>query len=197
MKSTKDLEYQIFTCILLNNKVLDNYVFDEKYFRFKNVLNYFKEVYVKYGAVDINILNTDGRMKNAAEVVVELLQNEVSWRNVSGYYKQLKETYRENEIERLNNELKSRVINYEQYKQSFYELTLDDYDEEELLKPCDISNTITVEREYTYIDELDYLLKGLEYGKLNLFSGITNHGKTTLMIQLAKNFIKRHKKVFY
>lgn len=197
MKNTKDLEYQIFTCMLLNNKVLDNSVFDEKYFRFKNVLNYFKEVYRKYGAIDTSILITDGKMKNVAETIVELMEYEVSWRNINSYYKQLKEMFRENEIEKINDQLKSKAIDYEQYKQAFYELTLDDYDEEELLKPSNISNSIAVEREYTYIDELDYLLKGLEYGKLNLFSGITNHGKTTLMIQLAKNFIKRHKKVFY
>ena len=55
----------------------------------------------------------------------------------------------------------------------------------------------TVEREYTNIVGLDYLLKGIEYGKLSLWSGITNHGKTTLMIQFAKECIKNAKKIFY
>lgn len=54
-----------------------------------------------------------------------------------------------------------------------------------------------IEREYTNIKGLDYLLKGIEYGKLSLWSGITNHGKTTLMIQFAKECIKEAKKIFY
>lgn len=54
-----------------------------------------------------------------------------------------------------------------------------------------------IEREYTNINGLDYLLKGIEYGKLSLWSGITNHGKTTLMTQIAKECIKNAKKIFY
>ena len=54
-----------------------------------------------------------------------------------------------------------------------------------------------VEREYTNIVGLDYLLKGIEYGKLSLWSGITNHGKTTLMTQFAKECIWNAKKIFY
>lgn len=86
---------------------------------------------------------------------------------------------------------------YNEFTKKMFELTNDDFDDEELLKPNQIKNEIVVQREYTEIDELDYLLKGIEYGKLSLFSGITNHGKTTLMIQFAKNFIRQHKKIFY
>ena len=79
----------------------------------------------------------------------------------------------------------------------FYINKEDDFDEDEILTIDNIKESEKVEREYTRINELDYLLKGIEYGKLSLWSGITNHGKTTLMIQFAKECIKRHKKLFY
>ena len=78
-----------------------------------------------------------------------------------------------------------------------FELTKDDFDDEELLTLDKINNLTEIEREYTEIRELDYLIKGLEYGRMNLWSGITNHGKTTLMIQIAKECLKKHKKIFY
>ena len=40
-------------------------------------------------------------------------------------------------------------------------------------------------------------LKGIEYGRISLWSGITNHGKTTLMTQFAKELLKSGKKIFY
>lgn len=53
------------------------------------------------------------------------------------------------------------------------------------------------EVEYTNIKTLDGLLNGIAYGKVSLWTGITNHGKTTLMTQFAKECIKNGKKIFY
>lgn len=197
MKDTKELEFQIFACILLRPQIIDEFEFDGKYFKYKNVLEYMIGLYRKYQGLDYNILIQDGKNKSAVELMMELVQYEVVWQNIYGYYKQLKETWRNNNIDLVTSQFKNKVITYEEFAKKMFVLTNNDFDDEELLKPNDIENEIKVEREYTDIDELDYLLKGLEYGKLSLFSGITNHGKTTLMIQFAKNFIRQHKKVFY
>ena len=197
MKDTKELEFQIFACILLRPQIIDEFEFDSKYFKYKNVLEYMIGLYRKYQGLDYNILIQDGKNKSAVELMMELVQYEVVWQNIYGYYKQLKETWRNNNIDLVTSQFKNKAITYEEFAKKMFVLTNNDFDDEELLKPNDIENEIKVEREYTDIDELDYLLKGLEYGKLSLFSGITNHGKTTLMIQFAKNFIRQHKKVFY
>ncbi len=197
MKDTKDLEFRIFACLLMNAKLIDEFDFDEKYFKHSNILSYLISFYRSYNSLDTSLLVTNGQNKQTLDLIIKLLDYEVSWQSIYGYYKQLKEAYRDNEIERITNNLKTKVIDYPEFVKQMFDVTKDDFDEEELLKPTDIENSISVEREYTDIDELDYLLKGLEYGKLNLFSGITNHGKTTLMIQFAKNFIQQHKKIFY
>jgi len=197
MKDVKDLEFRIFACILLNPKIIEQFDFEDKYFKYNNILNYMIELYYKYQTLDINIITQDGKNKNAMKFVIDLLNYEITWKNVFGYYKQLKEVWRENNIDLVTSQFKRKEINYNVFVKKMFALTNDDFDDEELLKPADIDNELKIEREYTYIDELDYLLKGLEYGKLSLFSGITNHGKTTLMIQFAKNFIRQHKKVFY
>lgn len=197
MKNTKQLEFQIFACILLKPQIIDEIDFEDKYFQNKGVLHYMIDLYYKYHGLDYNILIQDGKNNKAIDLMLELTKYEVVWKNVFGYYKQLKETWRDNNIDFITSEFKNKKISYEEFTKKMFELTNDDFDDEELLKPADIENEIAVEREYTDIDELDYLLKGIEYGKLSLFSGITNHGKTTLMIQFAKNFIRQHKKVFY
>ena len=197
MENTKDLEFRIFACILLHPEIIEQFDFEEKYFKYSNILKYMAELYYKYQSLDINIITEDGKNETAMKLIIDLLDYEVSWQSIFGYYKQLKETWRNNNIDLVTNQFKRKEISYNDFTKKMFELTNDDFDDEELLKPNQIDNELKVEREYTYIDELDYLLKGLEYGKLNLFSGITNHGKTTLMIQLAKNFIRQHKKVFY
>lgn len=196
MKDTKDLEFQIFACILLHPEIIDNYDFEEKYFKYKNILKLLIDLYYKYQGLDSNIL-VQNSSDDTISLIIEMLNYEVTWRNIYGYYKQLRETWRNNNIELITNQFKNKKIDYNEFTKKMFEITNEDFDDEELLKPNDISNELKVEREYTYIDELDFLLKGLEYGKLSLFSGITNHGKTTLMIQFAKNFIRNHKKVFY
>lgn len=197
MKDTKELEFQIFACILIHPKLLDQFDFETKYFKYSNILNYLNGLYSKYQNLDTNIITQDGKNRRAMELMIRLVQYEVGWNSVFGYYKQLKEVWRDNNITIVTNQFKNQQISYNEFSKRLLEYTSEDFDDEELLKPQNIPNQIKAEREYTYIDELDYLLKGLEYGKLHLFSGITNHGKTTLMIQFAKNFIRNHKKIFY
>lgn len=197
MKDTKELEFQIFACMLMNPEIIDQLTFEVKYFKYGKILDYLTDLYHQYQGLDVNIISQDGKNDKAMSFIIDLLEYEVSWKNIFGYYKQLKEVWRNNNIDLVTEKFKRKQIDYNEFSKQMFELTNEDFDDEELLKPTEILSNVNVQREYTYINELDYLLKGLEYGKLNLFSGITNHGKTTLMIQFAKNFIKRHKKVFY
>ena len=196
MKDTKNLEFSIFACIVMHPEILEEIDFEEKYFKYGNILQYLILANNKYQGLDYNIL-IENSTNDFVMLILEFMENEVHWKNIYGYYKQLKETWRDNNIELITNQFKVKQITYNEFTKKMFEITNNDFDDEELLKPNNIDNSIAVEREYTYIDELDYLLKGLEYGKLHLFSGITNHGKTTFMIQLSKNFIRQHKKVFY
>ena len=197
MVDTKELEYQIFACILLNPKVLDEECFDEKFFKHRVILNYFKKCYWDYGCLDIKILTQGGKNEKVMQLIFRLLDIEISWTNIYGYYKQLKEAWRSNSIELIATQFKNKKIEYNEFAKKMFEITNYDFDDQALLTPDAINEFESAEREYTDIDELDYLLKGIEYGKLSLFSGITNHGKTTLMIQFARNLIKKHKKIFY
>lgn len=197
MKDTKTLEYRIFGCLIIKPQILEYYEFEEKYFTEKNFLNYLKECYRKYKNIDVPILTQNGKYLKMIDLMFEAADTEINSNNIYGYYKQLKENWRENQIEFLTNQLKNKQIEFVDFSKQMFELTKDDFDDEELLTLDKINNLARIEREYTEIKELDYLLKGLEYGKMNLWSGITNHGKTTLMIQIAKECLKKHKKIFY
>lgn len=197
MVNIKEIENKIFSCILLRPTILDEYDFDEKYFIEKGFFNYLQKCYKEYKNLDMLTISQNGKYPKLITLCVELMEEEISWRNIYGYYKQLKEMWRDNQIEILTNQLKNKQIEFADFSKQMFELTKDDFDDEELLTLDKINNLTEIEREYTEIKELDYLLKGLEYGKMNLWSGITNHGKTTLMIQIAKECLKKHKKIFY
>ena len=197
MKNIKEIENKIFSCIILHPKILEEYDFDEKYFIEKNFLRYLIKCYNEYKNLEITTISQNGKYPKLISLCIELMQEEISWKSIYGYYKQLKEMWRDNQIEIITNQLKNKQIEFSEVSKQMFELTKDDFDEEELLTLDKINNLTEIEREYTEIRELDYLIKGLEYGRMNLWSGITNHGKTTLMIQIAKECLKKHKKIFY
>lgn len=102
--------------------------------------------------------------------------------------KKLVQQYSEGQIE--YSELKNQLdeVNTNQFFKNLLEVSrdIDDFTKEH-----------TKTREYTDIKQLDWLTKGLEYGSLNVWSGITSSGKTAMMTQLTRNFINKGKKVFY
>lgn len=104
-----------------------------------------------------------------------------SWKDVRNRFEP---NYERNYV--TNNKLSNNIV-----------LPKNDNNINALLTVDNITIPAFIEREYTNINGLDYLLKGIEYGKLSLWSGITNHGKTTLMTQIAKECIKNAKKIFY
>ena len=197
MKNIKEIENKIFSCIILHPKIIEEYNFDEKYFIEKNFLRYLIKCYNEYKNLEVTTISQNGKYPKLISLCVELMQEEISWTSIYGYYKQLKEMWRDNQIEIITNQLKNKQIEFSEFSKQMFELTKDDFDDEELLTLDKINNLTEIEREYTEIRELDYLIKGLEYGRMNLWSGITNHGKTTLMIQIAKECLKKHKKIFY
>ena len=200
MKDTKELEYKIFSCILMNPDILEKESIDSKFFSNKKILEYLKGLYKKYKYLDVDLIIKKNNQinENAIKFIEELLSYEISANNIYGYYKLLKETFRDNLITKITDDYKNRKIDYKEFsKQMFYLNKNDDFDEDEILTVDKIKTIESPEREYTNIKELDYLLKGIEYGKLSLWSGITNHGKTTLMIQFAKECLKKFKKIFY
>ncbi len=193
-----NVEYQIFSCLIIKNSLFDEINLDEKYFKYKKILKYFKKLYAEYGYLDENLITTNtSNPDKAVDFIIKCTEYEASAKNIFGYYKKLKNDYYINKINELHNNLKQGNIDYKNYCEEIYMLSCDDNDNSNLLMANDIKININVEREYTNIQELDYLLKGIEYGKLSLWSGITNHGKTTLMIQFAKECLKQHKKIFY
>ena len=191
------LENKIFACLLLRNSLFEEIQFEEKYFKNKKIFRFFKELYDKYKYIDVElILKHSPNNNNAINFVMECMNEEPSPSKCYGYYEQLKEEYIQSEIDVLNEKLKRKEITYKEFTKLFSKITKE-FDEEEILKINNITIDEKVEREYTGLAELDFLTKGIEYGRLSLWSGITNHGKTTLMIQFAKECLGKGKKIFY
>lgn len=193
-----EIEFKIFACIILNPSLLDEINLKEKYFNNKNILIYLKKLYTQYGYLDIDLISTNTLNKEGAiKFVIECLNSEVTYKNIYGYYKKLKRDYYVNQISNLYQKMLDETIDYKTFCNEMLILNSDDEDNSNLLTTSQIKINKNIEREYINIPELDYLLKGIEYGKLSLWSGITNHGKTTLMTQFAKECLKKHKKIFY
>jgi putative DNA primase/helicase len=57
-------------------------------------------------------------------------------------------------------------------------------------------DTSSKERLLTGIKQLDYMLKGFEYGCVSLWTSATNGGKTTMMTMIIRETIKQGQKVF-
>lgn len=193
-----ETEFQIFACLVIKGELLNTIDLDEKYFTRKDILRYLKSLYEQFGYLDEKLIMTKSpNVGNAVNFIMECAQCEATSRNIFGYYKKLKNDYYVNLISNYYNKLMNAEFDYREYCEQIILISNDDRDSNNLLTNDDIKINVEPEREYTNIPELDYLLKGVEYGKLSLWSGITNHGKTTLMIQFAKECLKMHKKIFY
>ncbi len=197
-QTRNDVEFKIFACIVLNDKLLDEINLNEKYFKYSKILVWLKNLYKQYEYLDFDlIIKSTSNQAKAAEFINECMNQEIHCKNIYGYYKKLKSDYYKQKIEIYFKKLSEEEIDYKIFCDKMTLIETDDSDNSNLLTADDIKINVKVEREYTNISELDYLLKGIEYGKLSLWSGITNHGKTTLMIQFAKECLKQHKKIFY
>lgn len=193
-----DIEFQIFACILLKPSLLDEIELNEKYFKNNKILLWLKKLYRQYGYLDATLLSSStNNSDKAINFIANCCDCEISYKNVYGYYKKIKADYYKQKIKSYFEKMCDDAIDYKTFIDKMTLIGTDDNDNSNLLAAEDIKINVKIEREYTNISELDYLLKGIEYGKLSLWSGITNHGKTTLMIQFAKECLKQHKKIFY
>ena len=197
--SPEEIEECVLSCIFLQPQLLDEINFDETYFENKKLLNMFKKIYKEYGKLELSTIVNFAKDKNkASERIVKLFDYIIPNTDIKYYYRMLKENYIEVKTTELLEKFKIHEIDYQEFTNQVELLNDIDTDNKTgLLSPTDITIDTNIEREYTNIKELDYLLKGIEYGKLNLWSGVTNHGKTTLMTQFAKECLKQHKKIFY
>lgn len=194
-----EIEQFLLSCIFLYPNVLKEINFEEKYFENKKLFNMFKKVYQEYGKIDFQVVvNIAKDKQKALDKMLELMNCIVGSSDAKFYYRKLKEKYIKDRTNELVEKLNKQEINYQEFTNSVEELnSIETSEETGLLTTKDIVIDGKIEREYTNIKELDYLLKGIEYGKLSLWSGVTNHGKTTLMTQFAKECLKQHKKIFY
>ncbi len=194
-----EIEEFLLACIFLYPEVTKEINFEDKFFVNKKLLNMFKKVYQEYGYLDIPLIVQLAKDKQKAlDRIMALMEYVVIKDSTSSYYQRLKEKYIKDETNKLVAKLNTLEIDYQEFTDCVKELNeIEISNNNGLLTTKDIVIDEKIEREYTNISELDYLLKGIEYGKLSLWSGITNHGKTTLMIQFAKECLKQHKKIFY
>ena len=196
MIDTKDIEYCIFLCLCCDAENLD---MDEKYFTMKKEFRYLKNLRDRYPEMDF--MNTKEAISEQGKwdiFINSLFEKDVTSLRVKGiedYYKLLKDTYNNNLYIQAQEDYKNKKINKNQLMSILNEI---EDDEDEMPITIDtIKQESSIEREYTNIKELDYLTKGIEYGRLTIWTGVTNAGKTTMVTQFAKECLLNNKKIFF
>lgn len=195
MIDTKDIEYKIFLCLCCGCENLD---MDEKYFNMKNEFRFLKKIRDKYPFMDFkNIEYTITNEEKWHKFLVEMFERdkyELRINGIESYYKLLKDTYNNNLLIKLEEDYKNKKITKSQFMNKINDL--EDNEEQEPITIDNIKQEIC-ERQYTNIKELDYLTKGIEYGKITIWTGITNAGKTTIVTQFARECLLDNKKIFF
>lgn len=196
MIDTTQLEYNIFLCLCCDCKNLD---MEEKYFTMKKEFNFLKKIREKYPNMDLfntKFAITDSeRWNKFLDGLFERNLYELRVNSIEDYYKLLKDTYNRNLLFKAQEDFKEGKINKSKYKEIINKI--DDEEEQEPLTLDKISQDTNIEREYTNIKELDYLTKGIEYGRITIWTGITNAGKTTMVTQFARECLLNNKKIFF
>ena len=196
MTNTKELEYTIFMCLCCGCENID---MDEKYFTMKNEFRFLKKIRDKYPMMDfkntkINITDEE-KWKTFMDELFSIDICSLRINGIESYYKLLKDTYNNNLLIKSQEDYKNNKITKLQLMNKINEL--EDEEEEEPLTIDTIKQESSVEREYTNIKELDYLTKGIEYGKVTIWTGVTNAGKTTVVTQFARECLLNNKKIFF
>jgi replicative DNA helicase len=165
-----------------------------------------RDFYKKYGNTNIQSLLTEYESNVSMQSLISSYFSYGASYCIEGktYFKENEEKvikkWQKVATQQLTEQLVREEIDYKAFKIKLDIVNQNQYFKNLLDMASDIDDTTesnTKEREYTGLNQLDYLTKGLEYGSLNVFSGLTNSGKTTFMTQVAKNFMLKQKKVFY
>lgn len=198
-KLQEKIEFQLFNYIISNNTILNEIDFDKRFFKYQDILETLKKLYNTYHKINSELIISSSANKNGARQFLtqvftideEILTNT----ECISIYKFFRENFKRLKIEELNKKL-GVSLEYDKYLEEMSKLIQLNFESNELVKVKEIEPQF-YEREYTNINELDYLLKGIEYGKLSLWSGLSNEGKSTFMQQFAKECLKRGKKIFF
>lgn len=201
-----DLEKIILGTLIFDTKkeCLNSSILQPKYFldkRNRNIFIFLMDFYKKNGTLDISQIMLEVTDNFKKQILFEYFMNAditdvhffqqnqkkliQKWKKFATT--ELLEKFNNNEIDYATMKIQLEEINQNQ----FFKNILNVSDDVESI------NNESKERELTKIHRLDYLLKGLEYGYIYLWTGVTNAGKTTLMIQVAKELLKEGKKIFY
>ena len=195
MIDTKDLEYNVFLCLCCG---AENLEMEEKYFTMKKEFNFLKKVRDRYPNMDfMNTKFTITDNEKWQKFIGELFDRDIMELRIDGikdYYKLLKDTYNKNALIQAQEDYREGKITKSKFTKIINEL--EDEEDQEPLTLNSIKQE-TIEREYTNLKELDYLTKGIEYGKITIWTGVTNAGKTTLVTQFARECLLNNKKIFF
>lgn len=195
MIDTKEMEYNIFLCLCCGCENLD---MEEKYFTMKKEFNFLKKIRDRYPNMDFantKIQITDNeKWKNFIDNLFDRDIYNLRTKGIKDYYKLLKDIYNKNILIQAQEDYKEGKITKNQLKEKINKI-----EDEEVQEPLTLDNITQekVEREYTNINELDYLTKGIEYGKITIWTGVTNAGKTTMVTQFARECLLNNKKIFF
>lgn len=196
MIDTKDIEYCIFLCLCCDAENLD---MDEKYFTMKKEFRFLKKLRDKYPRIDFAntkvAISEQGRWDNFLNELFDKDINELRTEGIEDYYKLLKDTYNNNLYIQAQEDYKNKKITKAQLMSKLNEI--EDDEEQVPITIDNIKQETSIEREYTNIKELDYLTKGIEYGKVTIWTGVTNAGKTTMVTQFARECLLNNKKIFF
>ena len=195
MIDTKEMEYNIFLCLCCGCENLD---MEEKYFTMKKEFNFLKKIRDRYPNMDF--ANTKFHITDNEKwqkFINDLFDRDVyvlREKGIKDYYRLLKDIYNKNIIVQAQEDYKEGKITKNQLKEKINKI-----EDEEVQEPLTLDNITqeNVEREYTNLNELDYLTKGIEYGKITIWTGVTNAGKTTMVTQFARECLLNNKKIFF
>lgn len=204
-----DLEKGIIGIFLIDKSYscISKTILQPKYFlneQNRKMFMLLKQFYIKNNNLDIfEILKECDKNENLKQIILDYYKYATEYVMGISFFdkdeKRLIQKWQKETSKKLFEDYYDEDIDYNTYKIKLEEINQNQFFKNLLDVSTDIEDTTptsTKERAYTGIRQLDYLTKGIEYGTLNVWSAVTNAGKTTLMTQFIRNFIVNGKKVF-
>ena len=132
MNKYNDLEMSILSCILLEPKLMDELIIDEKHFvKHYKLFIFMKEFYKRFGNFDITLMCSINKNRyEMMEYIIMLIDIEVTTKNFKLYQEQLialynekkKEQWKIEQIYSLANSLLVRNINTNEFRSKVTEV---------------------------------------------------------------------------
>ena len=132
MDKYNDLEMSILSCLLLEPKLMNELIIDEKYFiKHYKLFIFMKEFYKRFGNFDITLMCSINKNRyEMMEYIIMLIDIEVTTKNFKQYQEQLialynekkKEQWKIEQIYSLANSLLVRNINTNEFRSKVTEV---------------------------------------------------------------------------